>query len=102
MQTCEVGEIGWIDPAEESDEPAPRVRLTPNDQPILSTTTTVATATTQPPATTATATSPEDGEDDDGSDGGDDGFPTWLAGLAALLVAGGVALVASRRRAARS
>jgi uncharacterized protein YcnI len=102
VQTCEAGEIAWIDPADESEEPAPRVLLTPNDQPILPTTTTSApptSTTTSAPSTTA----PDEGDDGDGADGGDGdgGIPAWLIGAVALVAAGGVALVASRRRAGR-
>jgi uncharacterized protein YcnI len=101
VQTCEAGEIAWIDPADESDEPAPRVLLTPNDQPILPTTTSAPPASTTTPAPSST-TAPDDGDDDGQDDGGDDGgIPAWLIGAVALVAAGGVALVASRRRADR-
>jgi uncharacterized protein YcnI len=99
VQTCEVGEIAWIDPAEVSEEPAPRVRLTENAQPILpTTTTTAAPTTTEPPATTAPPATIGTGDDGGGEVDGDDGMPTLVIGAAALAAAGGVAALALRRR----
>ena len=88
VQTCEAGEIGWIDPAEESEEPAPRIVLTENASPILPTS----------PTSTSVVEAHEDDEDDAAStsssvqlveedEGADDGggeqlWPTLLVGLA--------------------
>jgi uncharacterized protein YcnI len=99
VQTCEEGEIAWIDPAEVAEEPAPRVRLTENAQPVLPTTTTTAAPTTTtavPSTTTPPTTDPSDGDADDADDDG--GMPTLLIGAAALAAAGGVAFAAARRR----
>jgi hypothetical protein len=96
VQTCEAGEIGWIDPADESEEPAPRIVLTENASPILPTTaaptsTTVveaheddddddlASTTTVQVADAAAATDEDDGDDG----GGETIWPTLLVGLAA-------------------
>ena len=93
VQTCEEGEIGWIDPAEESEEPAPRIVLTENASPILPTTTTApssaaatpTTAVDDEPATTTAPTAGGDVDDersDDDDGGGEALLPTLLLGLA--------------------
>jgi MYXO-CTERM domain-containing protein len=100
VQTCEVGEIAWIDPADVAEEPAPRVRLTENAQPLQPTTTTVAPATTTSVADTTLPPTTEAPTDDEGSD--DSGMPTLLVGTVALAAAGAVALAATRRRRDRT
>jgi uncharacterized protein YcnI len=88
VQTCEVGEIGWIDPAAESEEPAPRVVLTENATPILPTSTTATTAGEPGPTTTtassSNATTATTSGDEDADDAGSGGsiWPTLLLGLA--------------------
>jgi uncharacterized protein YcnI len=106
VQACEAGEIGWIDPAEGAEEPAPRIVLTENAQPILPSTTTPAPPTTvaddEGPASTTTTPPAESGDEDEGSDGDDDGggeavVPTLLVGLAI-----GVGVVVYRRTRSRT
>jgi uncharacterized protein YcnI len=100
VQTCEAGEIGWIDPAEGAEEPAPRIVLTENAQPILPSTTAPGPTTTvvddEEPASTTTASAAADGgsdEDDEDDDGGGEAvLPTLLLGLAI-----GVGVVVYRR-----
>lgn len=102
VQTCEVGEIGWIDTEEGAEEPAPRIVLTPNADPILPPSTLDATTTTsEAPAATATSavttTSIDGAGDGTGGDDGDGGsaLPALLAALAAGAAV--VALVLRRR-----
>lgn len=99
VQTCEVGEIAWIDTAEDAEEPAPRIRLTENAQPIVPTD-------TAPVATTAPSlpptTEPDGAEAGDSTGDDDDGaMPTLLIGAIALGAALVVGVVASRRRLSR-
>ncbi len=99
VQTCEAGEIGWIDTTDGAEEPAPRIRLTENPEPILptsSTTTTESTATTDGSVTTEAAAPDPDADDDGGGDGG-----AALPLLGGLVVAGALAFgaaYAARRR----
>jgi uncharacterized protein YcnI len=97
VQTCEVGEIGWVETAEGAAEPAPRILLTDNAQPILPTTTTATTAapttTSTPPTTESAAPQPEDSGDDDG---GTPVLPIAALAAASALVVG---VVAFRRQA---
>ena len=101
VQTCEVGEIGWVDLAEAAEEPAPRIVLTENANPILPATSTTATsldATTTSLAITTT-TSPGDDQDDDGDDGDDDGGVPPLVFVVIGLAAGiGLGLFLRARR----
>lgn len=99
VQTCEVGEIAWIDTAEDAEEPAPRIRLTENAQPILPTTT--APVVTTAPLSNATPTTTDSGGRGGGGSGDDDdATPTLLIGALALGAAVVVGVVASRRRLA--
>jgi uncharacterized protein YcnI len=100
VQVCEVGEIAWIDPADQSEEPAPRILLTENAQPILPTTTT---ATSAPPTTEAPATTSEAAAapTDEGDEDGDSGAIPLVVAAAAVAAAAGVGLTAARRRRAR-
>lgn len=97
VQTCEVGEIGWVDPAEGSEEPAPRIVLTENPNPILPTTTAPGEATTttlveaHDPEDDTTTTAPPAADEED-----DDEVPVLPAALAALAVAA-IAVAAHRR-----
>jgi uncharacterized protein YcnI len=101
VQTCEAGEIGWVDPAEESEEPAPRIVLTANPDPILPSATAAPTTTTvveehdptEGPTTTSVV-----GEPDGASEEDDDGFPVVpvVAAVAVLAAAAAVSLRSRR------
>lgn len=106
VQTCEVGEIGWIDPADESEEPAPRIVLTENADPITSTTAGAPTTTLDETTTTADDdASPStsavgtvdaaEGDQDDDDDSSESLLPTLLVGAVIGIVV--VAVVARRR-----
>ena len=104
VQTCEAGEIAWIDTSDGAEEPAPRIVLTANDQPILPTSTTAPPATTTSttssagPGSTAPATTAA--QDDDGNSGDDDAdMPVAAIVALALAAAAGAAVLAIRRRA---
>jgi len=103
VQTCEAGEIAWIDTSDGAEEPAPRIVLTANDQPILPTTTAAppATTTSTLPLGTTAAPATTAAQDDDDTDGGDNGADMPVAAIVALALAAaaGAAVLALRRRA---
>jgi hypothetical protein len=78
VQRCQVGVIHWIAAEAGAENPAPRVRLTPNPSPITTPPPTTTTTTPPTPSSTAqTAAGPSEG--DDGS-----GIPVALVLLSAV------------------
>jgi uncharacterized protein YcnI len=117
VQTCEAGEVAWIDPAEESEEPAPRIVLTENASPILptgaSTSTTVVEAHEDDdgaPAPTSSSVQLEpsaagasaDDDHDGGGGGGGGGGTIWPILLVGLAIGVGVGLYLRSRSHPRS
>jgi hypothetical protein len=91
-QRCQVGTTHWIAPQAEAQNPAPRVRLTPNPSPITAPPTT--TTTVPPPAapsTTVESAARRSG-DDDGSP-----FPAGVVLLGAAAIGASGWLLYRRR-----
>jgi periplasmic copper chaperone A len=98
VQTCEVGEIGWIDLAEEAEEPAPRIVLTENANPILPATSTTATSLDTTATTLAATTTPPPGDDDEDDSDDDGGVPPLVFVVIGLAAGIGLGLFLRARR----
>ena len=108
VQTCESGEIGWVATEEGAEEPAPRIVLVEDPDPVAAepepTSTTIVEAHDPEPADEGPSTTQVQSIADDEASEDDDGSGAVVAVVVALLLAAaiGAALALRRRRRASS